>query len=172
MAGASPIKLATWQYPEVPGSGMLQLEYAVRLAIKPPDRGVYFSAPMENGAFKLLAETLSSEALSDFDKVNLIKQAALRNYLTSHQVSDIAPVRTAPHLAHRFTSVAVRAQVKSLLDVVSYRKGKLEVAVMLHPRTVDPHNFVNVLNSLNSEADRQAVLDMCTSSKNVKTRKG
>ena len=43
---------------------------------------------------------------------------------------------------------------------------------MLHPRTVDPHNFVNVLNSLNSEADRQAVLDMCTSVKSVKARKG
>ena len=144
--GAAPIELTTWQYPEVPGAGMLQLEYAVRLAIKPHDRGVYFSAPMDNSAFKLLAETLASEALSDFDKVNLIKQAALRNYLTSHQV-------------------------KSLLDVVSYRKGKLEVAVMLHPRTVDPHNFVNVLNSLNSEADRQAVLDMCTSSvKGVKRK--
>ena len=33
--GSSPIKLATWQYPEVPGSGILQLEYAVRLAIRP-----------------------------------------------------------------------------------------------------------------------------------------
>ena len=46
------------------------------------------------------------QALSDFDKVNLIKQASLRNYFTSHQV-------------------------KSLLDVVSYRKGKLEVAVRI-----------------------------------------
>ena len=152
--GAAPIELTTWQYPEVPGAGMLQLEYAVRLAIKPHDRGVYFSAPMENGAFKRLADTLASEArsgrtlapahrpahrthgvpmpgraratytctgtctctctctgtcmqaLSDFDKVNLIKQASLRNYFTSHQV-------------------------KSLLDVVSYRKGKLEVAVRI-----------------------------------------
>ena len=49
------------------------------------------------------------QALSDFDKVNLIKQASLRNYFTSHQV-------------------------KSLLDVVSYRKGKLEVAVCLECR--------------------------------------
>jgi hypothetical protein len=145
--GPAPIQLATWQYPEVPGAGILQLEYAVRLATKPSDRGVYFSAPMEASAFKLLADTLASEALSDFDKVNLIKQAALRNHLTSHQV-------------------------KALLDLVSYRKGKLEVAVMLHPRTVDPHNFVNVLNSLHSEADRQAVLDMCTSvAKNPKARK-
>ncbi len=50
------------------------------------------------------ARAICIQALSDFDKVNLIKQASLRNYLTSHQV-------------------------KSLLDVVSYRKGKLEVAV-------------------------------------------
>ena len=49
------------------------------------------------------------QALSDFDKVNLIKQASLRNYFTSHQV-------------------------KSLLDVVSYRKGKLEVAVCIECR--------------------------------------
>ena len=52
------------------------------------------------------ARAICIQALSDFDKVNLIKQASLRNYLTSHQV-------------------------KSLLDVVSYRKGKLEVAVQI-----------------------------------------
>ena len=57
-----------------------------------------------------------------------------------------------------------RVQVKVLLDLVSLRKGKLEVAVMLHAHTVDAHNFVNVLQSLNSEADRQAVLDMVDSS--------
>ena len=42
---------------------------------------------------EMLAETLASEALSDFDKVNLIKQAALRNYLTSHQVKSLLDVR-------------------------------------------------------------------------------
>ena len=51
--------------------------------------------------------------------------------------------------------------MKDLLDLVSLRKGKLEVAVMLHARTVDGHNFVNVMQSLNSEADRQAVLVIC-----------
>jgi hypothetical protein len=104
---------------------------------------------MNASAFKLLRDTLSSEApppLSDFDKMNLIKQTAARNYLTSHQV-------------------------KALLDVVSYRKGKLEVAVMLHPRTIDPQNFVNVLQSLNSEADRQAVLDMVDSSSRRRRRR-
>ena len=40
--------------------------------------------------------------------MNLIKQAAQRNYLTSHQV-------------------------KSLLEVVSYRKGKLEVTRPIEP---------------------------------------
>jgi hypothetical protein len=42
---------------------------------------------------------------------------------------------------------------------------------MLHSRTVDAHNFVNVLQSLNSEADRQAVLDMVESSGKRKGRK-
>ena len=63
-------RISTWQYPEVPAAGVLELAYSVKLAIKPPDRGVYFSTPMENASFKLLADTLSSEALSDFDKVS------------------------------------------------------------------------------------------------------
>jgi len=127
------VTLSTWGYPDVPSEGTFTVTYSVRLLVKPYDRGVYFSTPMGAGMFKQLLDTLSSEALSDFDKVNLIKQVALRNYLTC-------------------------VQVKSLLQSVQYRKGKLEVAVMLHPRTVDPHNFVNVLQALNSEADREAVL--------------
>jgi len=129
------VTLSTWTYPDVPKEGVLSIEYAVRLAIKPYDRGVYFTAPMENGFFRQLFETLVYEALSDFDKVNLIKQAAARNYLNS-------------------------GQVKSLLEIVHFRKGKLEVAVMLHPRCVDPQNYITVLQALGSEADRQAVLDM------------
>ena len=85
---------------------------------------------MDASSFKRLEETLHGEALTDFDKVHLVKQGALRNYFTC-------------------------LQVKALLDLVSLRKGKLEVAVILHGRTVDAHNFVNVLQSLNSEADRQ-----------------
>jgi len=138
--------LSAWQYPEVPQEGSLDFKYTVRLAIKPYDRGVYFTAPMDTGSFKRLNETLQGEALTDFDKVHLVKQAALRNYFTSKQVKD-------------------------LLDLVSLRKGKLEVAVMLHARTVDGHNFVNVLQSLNSEADRQAVLDMVDSGGKRKGRK-
>ena len=46
-----------------------------------------------------------------------------------------------------------------------------QVAVMLHPRTIDPHNYVNVLSSLN-DADRQAVMDMVDNGrKGRKTRK-
>ena len=44
--------------------------------------------------------------------MNLIKQAAQRNYLTSHQV-------------------------KSLLEVVSYRKGKLEVSITHGSKSMD-----------------------------------
>ena len=70
-------RISTWQYPEVPASGVLELAYSVKLAIKPADRGVYFSTPMENAPFKLLADTLSSEALSDFDKVSPAMPRAL-----------------------------------------------------------------------------------------------
>ena len=145
--GGSTVTLSTWQYPEVPSVGTLALKYAVRLATKPHDRGVYFSAPMQAAAFRLLRDTLSSESLSEFDRTNLIKQTAARNYLTSHQV-------------------------KALLELVSHRKGKLEVAVMLHPRTIDPQNFVNVLQSLPSEADRLTILDMVDNSSRRRRRQG
>jgi len=141
-----PFHLSQWSYPEIQQEGSLEFKYVVRLAIKPYDRGVYFTAPMDPSAFQRLADTMHGEALTDFDKVHLIKQAGLRNYFTS-------------------------LQVKQLLDLVSLRKGKLEVAVLLHARTVDAHNFVNVLQSLNSEADRQAVLDMVDSGGKRKGRK-
>lgn len=140
------VTLTSWQYPEVPSAGEFEVEYAVKLAIKPTDRGLYFSAPMSTAAFQQLLAVLSGETLPDFDKVNLIKQAASRNYLTAHQV-------------------------KSLLESVSYRKGKLEVAVMLYSRTVDQNNFVNVLQALNSEADRQAVLDQTVVERGGRSRR-
>lgn len=67
----------------------MTLTYSVRLAIKPYDRGVFFSKPMAAAAFEVLVNTLAGKAqhkCSDFDKVNLIKQASMRNYFTSAQV--------------------------------------------------------------------------------------
>ncbi|KAL1523572.1 hypothetical protein AB1Y20_018508 [Prymnesium parvum] len=142
----SAVDLSQWEYPEVPQEGDLELTYAVRLAIKPYDRGVHFTSPMDKKAFGKLEKTLSGQALTDFDKVHLITQAALRNYFTSQQV-------------------------QLLLGLVTLRKGKLEVAVMLHARMVDEHNFNNVLQSLGSEADRQAVLDMVEANNKRKGRK-
>ena len=53
----------------------------------------------------------------------------------------------------------------------SYRKGKLEVCVLLHPRTVDQGNFAHVLQSLSSEADRQAVQELVDASVKRKVRR-
>ena len=39
-------------------------------------------------------------------------------------------------------------QVKALIDQIAYRKNKIEVAVLLHPRTTDQANFVHALKSL------------------------
>ena len=72
---------------------------------------------------------------SDFDKVNLLRQAAMRNYFTT-------------------------TQIKGLIDVVSYRKGKIEAALVLHPRCTDQANFVQALKSLDKETDRQDILEM------------
>ena len=96
-------RISTWQYPEVPASGVLELAYSVKLAIKPADRGVYFSTPMENAPFKLLADTLSSEALSDFDKVSPAMPRALCPRVAHASLHSHAP---APRLARaRYTHV-------------------------------------------------------------------
>jgi hypothetical protein len=138
-----------WSYPKVPEEGTVTLVYCVRLAIKPYDRGVFFSQPMASVPFHALANTLAGNGLhkcSDFDKVNLIKQAAVRNYFTS-------------------------SQVKALVDTVSYRKGKIEAAVLLHPRTTDQNNFPHALRSLDKDSDRHDILDMVGGSIKRKTRK-
>jgi Ran GTPase-activating protein (RanGAP) involved in mRNA processing and transport len=139
-----------WQYPHVPDSGALAISYAVRLAIKPYDRGLFFSPPMSNPPFQRLLRTLEGRQgeapCSDFDKVNLLRQAATRNYFTT-------------------------VQIKSLVDVVAYRKGKIEAAVLLHPRCTDQANFVQALKSLEKETDRQDILEMVGASIKKRMRK-
>ena len=58
----------------------------------------------------------------DFDKVNLLRQAAARNYFTS-------------------------MQVKALIDVIKFRNDKIQTAILLHPRTTDPDKFWTALQS-------------------------
>ena len=80
----------SWQYPHVPDAGALVITYAVRLAIKPYDRGLFFSPPMANPPFQRMVKTLEGRhgdaPCSDFDKVNLLRQAASRNYFTTFQI--------------------------------------------------------------------------------------
>uniref|UniRef100_A0A7S2DWN5 DUF4476 domain-containing protein n=1 Tax=Haptolina brevifila TaxID=156173 RepID=A0A7S2DWN5_9EUKA len=138
-----------WNYPNVPDSGDMVLTYAVRLSIKPYDRGVFFSQPMATTPFNGLTATLNGhpgQASSDYDKINLLKQAAMRNYFTS-------------------------IQVRALIDTLAYRKGKIEASVLLHPRTTDQANFVHALRSLDKETDRADILEMVGASIKRKTRK-
>jgi hypothetical protein len=145
----------------VPESGTLAITYAVRLAIKPYDRGVFFSPAITTAAFHRIIATLEGKLLGpeprqpragahpppgDFDKVNLLRQAAMRNYFTS-------------------------VQVKTLVDLVAYRKNKIETAVVMHPRTTDQANFVHALKSLDKETDRQDILEMVGASIKRKMRK-
>jgi len=146
---SSPVTYDEWLYPCVPESGLIALTYCVRLAIKPYDRGVFFSKPMTKAAFASLNETLcgrGQQQCSDFDKVNLIKQASMRNYFTS-------------------------IQVKALIDTVCFRKGKIEAAVLLHPRTTDQSNFPHALRSLDKDSDRQDILEMVGASISRKSRR-
>ena len=95
-----PASFDTWSFPHVPDSGSLQIIYAVRLAIKPYDRGVFFSPAMPTSPFTRILATLEGTLLGseprqprpganpppgDFDKVNLLRQAATRNYFTHMQ---------------------------------------------------------------------------------------
>ena len=151
----------SWQFPHVPEEGSLQIKYAVRLAIKPYDRGVYFSPAITSAPFNRILATLEGTVPGveprqprpgcnpppgDFDKVNLLRQAATRNYFTS-------------------------MQVKALVDLISYRKNKIETAVLLHPRTTDQANFIHALRSLDKETDREDILEMVGSSIKRKMRK-
>ena len=151
----------TWQYPAVPDGGALTIAYAVRLAIKPYDRGVFFSPAISTAPFQRILATLegtlpgkepreprssAQPPPADFDKVNLLRQVATRNYFTSNQV-------------------------KALIDLISYRKNKIEAAVLLHPRTTDQANFVHALKSLDKETDRQDILEMVGASIKRKMRK-
>jgi len=147
------VSFDTWQYPNVPQAGTLQISYCVRLAIKPYDRGVFFSPAIGVVPFTRLLATLRGEVPgtdppqprqagdlthappADFDKVQLLRQAAFRNYFTS-------------------------MQVKALVDVIANRKAKIEAAVLLHPRTTDQANFVHALKSLEKETDRQDIMAM------------
>ena len=114
--------------------------HQVRLTIKPYDRGVFFSPPMGSTAYARLLATLTLKdetgaTCGDYDKLSLLRQAAMRNYFTSTQVS-------------------------KLLDAVSLRENKIKAAVLLHPRTTDQANFAKTLGSLESAVDRQ-VRAMC-----------
>lgn len=149
----------SWTYPQVPDAGIVTLTYCVRLAIKPYDRGIFFSGPMSAASFHALLQTLSGKGeqqCSDFDKVNLIKQASMRNYFTSAQVR--VRIRATSDWLGCFapdpSACCAVIQVKMLIDTVSYRKGKIEAAVLLHPRTTDQSNFPHALRSLDKDSDR------------------
>lgn len=127
------MQLSTWQYPELPPTGILGVEHAISLSARPTDRGRHLSPIMGDARFRVLLETLSSETLPDEAKAGLIKQAAGRNYFGC-------------------------AQVLPMLGALALRKAKIEAAVMLHARVVDAERFTSVLQALASEEDRQAVL--------------
>ena len=55
--------------------------------------------------------------------------------------------------------------------MVSYRKGKIEASVLLHPRCTDQANFVQALKSLEKETDRQDILEMVGASIKKKMKK-
>ena len=61
--------------------------------------------------------------------------------------------------------------MKTFVDLIAYRKNKIETAVLLHPRTTDQANFAHALKSLDKETDRQDILEMVGASIKRKMRK-
>lgn len=167
---ALPCRLA----PQLPEGGVVTFEYTALLSCKRQDRGVFFSAPLEKFKFGRLAEALAVESLSDFERWSLIKMAASVNYFTSQQVSLLSaralcsaacllPLRLLSQASLMRPRVQPRhaAQAKVLVEAMNYRKGKLDAAVLLYSRTVDPHAYgAAVLESLGTDTDRQALLDV------------
>lgn len=163
---------------------MVTFEYTALLSCKRQDRGVFFSAPLEKFKFGRLEEALAVESLSDFERWSLIKMAAAVNYFTSQQVRPPHAALLPAHargrdrrlpLSTRFLTCFSRAglcpclvmrsrcaaQAKVLVDAMSYRKGKLDAAVLLYSRAIDPGVYAAaVLESLGTDTDRQALLDV------------
>mmetsp|Transcript_26474 Transcript_26474/g.68319 ORF Transcript_26474/g.68319 Transcript_26474/m.68319 type:complete len:105 (-) Transcript_26474:28-342(-) len=99
---------------------------------------------MEPFKFSRLLETLAIESLSDFERWSLIKLAASINYFTS-------------------------AQAKMLVEAMSYRKGKLDAAILLHSRAIDPEKYgAAVLEQLGTDTDRQALEDVMKPAKSMR----
>lgn len=52
-------------------------------------------------------------------------------------------------------------QAKMLVEVMAYRKGKLDTASLLYSRAIDPAQYGDaVLESLGNDADRQTLMDI------------
>ena len=49
------------------------------------------------------------------------------------------------------------AQAWSLAELFDFSRDRVEALVFLHPRVVDPENFVELLSSLKFESDRATV---------------
>ena len=87
--------------------------------------------------------------------------------LSALQLLPLPLTATAAHAPPAIPSSPRRA----LIDVVSYRKGKIEASVLLHPRCTDQANFVQALKSLEKETDRQDILEMVGASIKKKMKK-
>ena len=66
---------------------------------------------MDESAFKVLEETLHGDKPNDFDKVNLVKQATLRNYFTTPQVRCRAAYPHSPNDTKASDPQANRKQI-------------------------------------------------------------
>lgn len=141
MLNGAPVRFESWLWPNLPTAGALTFTYAVQLSAKQLDRGIFFTPAMPSVSFNRLVMALTAPAseqtddvfITDPDKAKLIRQAAARNYFNS-------------------------AQVKMLIDLLSARTEKQNMAEFLFPRTTDQVGFRQALESLNA-AEADAIMD-------------
>jgi hypothetical protein len=95
----------------------------------PRERASQRPRPMEEGPFRALAGSVRNESFSE-TQLAVVEQAATRNYFRV-------------------------AQLKGLLDTVSFSASKLRVLELCAPRVVDPENAFAIFDAFTFSADKE-----------------
>lgn len=99
--------------------------------IAPPPPPEIGPQPMNSAQFSSLTGAINSEAFGD-GKLRTLQSASSGSFFTSQQA-------------------------KSLVSLYTFGDDKIEAAVMLYPRVLDPENFYIVYGAFNFESEKEEV---------------
>lgn len=114
----------------MPMKGVLELEFIASL------KHQRVLEALDNVNFRSVINELSDVAVSDFERLKLIRVVSKANYVTSQQA-------------------------RSIMNCFVWEAEKVEAAVYLFPRITDPQNFPMVLESM-SHGEAAAVRQFAT----------